>query len=25
MGRKSGQPNDEVQQIITRWLKEKLS
>jgi len=25
MGRKSGQSNDEVQQIVTRWLKEKLS
>lgn len=25
MGRKPGQPNDEVQQIITGWLKQKLS
>ncbi len=25
MGRKPGQSNDEVQQIVTRWLKEKLS
>ena len=25
MGRKPGQSNDEVQQIITRWLKQKLS
>ncbi len=25
MGRKPGQPNDEVQQIITNWLKQKLS
>jgi pimeloyl-ACP methyl ester carboxylesterase len=25
MGRKPGQANDEVQQIVTRWLKEKLS
>jgi pimeloyl-ACP methyl ester carboxylesterase len=25
MGRKAGQSNDEVQRIITRWLKEKLS
>ena len=25
MGRKAGQSNDEVQGIITRWLKEKLS
>jgi esterase FrsA len=24
MGRKPGQANDEVQQIVTRWLKEKL-
>ena len=24
MGRKLGQANDEVQQIVTRWLKEKL-
>lgn len=24
MGRKPGQSNDEVQQIVTRWLKEKL-
>jgi esterase FrsA len=24
MGRKKGQPNDEVQQIVTRWLKKKL-
>lgn len=25
MGRKPGQPNDHVQAIVTRWLKEKLS
>jgi len=25
MGRKPGQPNDEVQETITRWLKQKLS
>jgi esterase FrsA len=25
MGRKKGQSNDEVQQIVTRWLKERLS
>jgi esterase FrsA len=25
MGRKAGQSNDEVQQIITRWLRQKLS
>jgi esterase FrsA len=25
MGRKPGQSNDEVQQIVTRWLKERLS
>lgn len=25
MGRKPGQPNDEVQQIITNWLKRRLS
>jgi esterase FrsA len=25
MGRKAGQPNDEVQQIVTTWLKRKLS
>jgi hypothetical protein len=25
MGRKPGQSNDEVQQIVTRWLKGKLS
>jgi esterase FrsA len=25
MGRKPGQSNDEIQQIVTRWLKEKLS
>lgn len=25
MGRKPGQPNDEVQQIVTAWLKQKLS
>jgi esterase FrsA len=25
MGRKPGQPNEEVQQIITNWLKQKLS
>ena len=25
MGRKPGQANDEVQQIVTRWLKEKLA
>jgi esterase FrsA len=25
MGRRKGEPNDEVQQIVTRWLKEKLS
>lgn len=25
MGRKAGQPNDEVQEIITTWLKQKLS
>jgi pimeloyl-ACP methyl ester carboxylesterase len=24
MGRKPGQPNDEVQEMITRWLKQKL-
>lgn len=24
MGRKPGQPNDEVQKIVTAWLKEKL-
>ena len=25
MGRKRGQSNDEVQQIVTAWLKQKLS
>jgi esterase FrsA len=25
MGRKAGQPNDEVQQIVTTWLERKLS
>jgi esterase FrsA len=25
MGRRPGQPNDEVQRIVTQWLKEKLS
>jgi esterase FrsA len=25
MGRKPGRPNDEVQRIVTQWLKEKLS
>jgi len=25
MGRKRGQSNDEVQQIATAWLKQKLS
>ena len=25
MGRKAGQPNDEVQQMVTTWLKRKLS
>jgi esterase FrsA len=25
MGRKPGQPNDEVQQIVTAWLKQRLS
>jgi fermentation-respiration switch protein FrsA (DUF1100 family) len=25
MGRKPGRASDEVQQIVTRWLKEKLS
>lgn len=25
MGRKPGQPNDEVQQIVTSWLRQKLS
>jgi esterase FrsA len=24
MGRRPGEPNDEVQEIVTRWLKEKL-